>query len=81
MSEFESVESGKAYVAPPGSIVGLSQTETTITVTWIYAPGGGQTGTRLRWEVENVPVGEFDVSIGMVRYEIVALMPLSLIHI
>lgn len=73
--EFESVESGKAYVAPPGSIVGLSQTETTITVTWIYAPGGGQTGTRLRWEVENVPVGEFDVSIGMVRYEIVALMP------
>jgi hypothetical protein len=71
----ESDPSDMAFLAPPMSIVAPRQTESSLTVSWGYAIGGEQTGTRLMWDVGGVDAGEIDVPGKPPSFEIINLMP------
>ncbi|NUT76718.1 fibronectin type III domain-containing protein [Pseudomonas sp. C1C7] len=64
-------------VSPPNEIAVTTVGEGHIKVVWLYAPNGGQTGTRLQWlRVEDgEPVGERDVVMALKNYQIEGLVP------
>lgn len=63
------------YVAMPVTITATAQSESSIRVIWGYQAGGGHTGTRLMWEIEDTPIGYFDVPIISLTYMITGLRP------
>ncbi|MDN4546317.1 fibronectin type III domain-containing protein [Pseudomonas sp. C32] len=72
-----SEQSDLANIPFPGSIVSetLKATETSLAVFWIYRGNENLTGTRLKWDLMGMEVGEFDVPWGQLRYVITSLKP------
>lgn len=75
MSNHELESSGLeiANVAAPIAISPSVRSESSISVIWGYMAGGGHTGTRLKWDVQGSPVGQFDVPISSLSYVISGL--------
>ncbi|WP_130905514.1 fibronectin type III domain-containing protein [Pseudomonas sp. Sample_22] len=75
MSEREAPLSDIMRVVPPAAISAVAQSESSIAVTWVYHSGGGQTATRLKWDIDGTVMGEIDLPIRLVRHSLTGLNP------
>lgn len=61
-------------LSPPDNVVASPKTESSILVQWMWGPSG-QFATRLIWMSGGQPVGEHNVELPLLKYEITGLNP------
>jgi hypothetical protein len=75
MPERESPSSEVLRVVPPAAMSAVVRSESSIYVSWAYITGGGQTGTRLKWYIAGLEMGQQDFPISSVTHVLIDLNP------